>query len=124
MKWISPAGVCGMLIIALSASVMLGLAAYIANPVEMTFNSAACFFLTGIALLFADDRPDLRSPLYTIIGACILLTALLTLLERHLHSGNPFDNTVIGLIPTSICILSLPFMNKHWVAACVQFLLF
>lgn len=147
MKRIAFANVAGFVVTLLSSLVMVGWLAHISELINistgfasMSFNSAFCIFLAGIALLTPNSNPRVQKKLHMVLGFIIALIAALTLSQNvfgydigidhiivhpWLDDQNPFPGrmsgiTSIGLILSGLSFVFLPYTDKRAFAALEQ----
>lgn len=143
--------VIGLLLICLGSSVIFGwvfhipmLISIIPGYINMVFNTALCFILSGLAVFLSQKKPEHQTQIYLIFGTLILSIAGLTLLEYSLYQSldidqlfvkvwyfdqNPFPgrmaiNTSVGFALVGLSFILFPYTNKQIIALLLQIIIF
>jgi diguanylate cyclase (GGDEF)-like protein/PAS domain S-box-containing protein len=152
MKGLTFPSVMGLILCSLGLTVMVGWLQYSENIVTllpgaagMSFNSAFCFFLSGLALILTAFDLQLRRQIKILVGSILVFVATATLSQNFLnyplgmdqlfvdHSwlqvdnvypGRMAPNTSIGFIFAGMAFILLPFSNKKTTAVLTQICIF
>ena len=143
--------VSGILLICLGFAVMLGwyfhvvtIISMIPGQINMVFNTALCFMLSGLALVLSQYKPKYQNKINLFFGMLLFIISGLTLLQyifnqsfgvdhffvvAWLFDGNLFPgrmaiNTSVTFLLTSLCFLLFPFSNKQSIALLLQVVIF
>lgn len=141
----------GLLLSSLGSLVMLGwyfhipvLISVIPGYINMVFNTALCFVLSGLAIYLSQNKSDYQNKIFTIFGILILTIAGLTLSEYFLYQSlgidqffvkvwlfdqNPYPgrmavNTSIAFALTGIILILFPYTHKKHIAVLIQIIIF
>ncbi len=112
--------------------------------INMVFNTALCFLLSGLAIYLSQNKPDYQNKIFTIFGMLILTIAGLTFFEYFLYQSlgidqffikvwlfdqNPYPgrmavNTSIAFALTGISLVLFPYTHKKIIAVLIQIIIF
>ncbi len=143
--------VLGLLLVGLGLLAILGwyfhlpsLISVIPGYINMVFNTALCFILSGLGIYLSQNKPDYQNRIYTIFGMLILTIAGLTLFEYlfghsfgidqffvkvWLFDQNPYPgrmavNTSVAFVLTGLCFVIFPYAHKKIISLFVQIIIF
>lgn len=151
MKWTSPIGLLGLALSSLGLVVIFGwyfhvpnIISVFPNYINMVFNTALCFTLSGMALFLSRNNSSPKNRIYTIIGFLILTISGATfaeylfntslgvdeffikiwLFDQNQYPGRMGLNTSVGFILVSLCFILFQYTDKLFIAILTQVIIF